>query len=50
MLAFVKHSYKLGKDKLIEYTYLPSNYIDSEMLKEIEANKGIYHYINGDLV
>ncbi|MGG5461063.1 hypothetical protein [Clostridium sp. B9] len=50
MLAFVKNSDKLGKDKLIEYTYLPSNYIDSEMLKEIETNEGIYHYINGDLI
>ena len=50
MLAFVKYSDKLGKDKLIEYTYIPSNYIDSEMLKELEYNEGIYHYTNGNLV
>lgn len=50
MLAFVKHSDKVGKNKLIEYTYIPSSYIDVEKLKDMKVIEGNYHYVNGDLV
>lgn len=50
MLAFVKYSDKLDKNKLIEYTYLPSNYIDNKLLKKLEVEDGIYNYKNRNLV
>lgn len=50
MLAFVKYSDKVGKNKLIEYTYIPSSYIDVEKLKDMKVIEENYHYINGDLV
>lgn len=50
MLAFVKYSDKVDKSKLIEYTYIPSSYIDVEKLKDMKVIEENYHYINGDLV
>ncbi|EGT3616342.1 hypothetical protein FHH43_08860 [Clostridium perfringens] len=50
MLAFVKYSDKIGKNKLLEYTYIPSSYIDVEKLKDMKVIEGNYHYVNGDLV
>lgn len=50
MLAFVKYSDKLKKNKLIEYTYLPSDFIDFETLKSLETKEGIYKFKNGNLV
>ncbi|MDZ4992414.1 hypothetical protein GNF80_05420 [Clostridium perfringens] len=50
MLAFIKYSDKVGKNKLIEYTYIPSSYIDVEKLKDMKVMEENYHYINGDLV
>lgn len=50
MLAFVKYYDKIGKNKLIEYTYIPSSYIDVEKLKDMKVIEENYHYINGDLV
>ena len=50
MLAFTKYSDKLVKNKLIEYTYIPGNYIDSEKLKDMEVIKGNYYYANDNLV
>ncbi len=50
ILAFVKYSDKLKKNKLIEYTYLPSDFIDFETLKSLETKEGIYKFKNGNLV
>ena len=50
MLAFTKYSDKLGKNKLIEYTYIPGTYIDSEKLKDMEVINGNYYYANDNLV
>lgn len=50
MLAFTKYSDKLGKNKLIEYTYIPGTYIDSEKLKDMEVINGNYYYANDSLV
>ena len=50
MLAFTKYSDNLVKNKLIEYTYIPGTYIDSEKLKDMEVINGNYYYANDNLV
>lgn len=43
MLAFTKYSEELGRNKVIEYTYIPIKYIDCEKLRDREID-GNYYY------